>query len=136
MQKLVWTEARVTGGKAVALDLARPEATLGFYRDAFVVAFPAVAADAPRLPDWQSKANFRYRVSGQLTLPAAVPASATVDPAQVVDLTPRRRGDRLEWDAPEGEWIVLRIGHTSTGKTNVAASAAGRGLEIDTVGPS
>lgn len=131
MQQLVWTETTVTGGAHVALDLARPQATLDFYRDAFVIAFPAPADDAVRIADWRTKANFRYRVSGQLSLPAPVPAAASVDPAKVVDLTSRLRGDRLEWDAPPGAWIILRLGHTSTGKLNVAASAAGRGLEID-----
>jgi hypothetical protein len=131
MQKLVWTETNVTGGGRGALDLARPEATLGFYRDAFVVAFPALAADAPRMAGWEAKANFRYRVTGQLALPGEVPGSAVTDPAKVIDLTSRLRGDRLDWEAPAGTWTVLRIGHTSTGKTNVAASAAGRGLEID-----
>ncbi|HWA28026.1 MAG TPA: glycosyl hydrolase [Lacunisphaera sp.] len=131
MQKLVWTETNVAGGGHVALALTRPEATLGFYRDAFVIAFPALAAEAPRIADWQAKANFRYRVTGQLALPADVPIAATVDPAKVIDLTSRLQGDRIEWDAPAGDWTVMRIGHTSTGKNNVAASAAGRGLEID-----
>jgi hypothetical protein len=131
MQRLVSTETTVDGGARVAIDLARPEATLGFYRDAFVIAFPAVAADAPRIVDWQTKTNARYRITGQLALPAEVPATAVVDPAKVLDLTARLHGDRLDWDAPAGRWTVLRIGHTSTGKTNVAASASGRGLEID-----
>jgi hypothetical protein len=131
MQKLVSTETKVTGGTRVAVDLARPPATLDYYRDAFVVAFPALSADAPRVPDWQAKANFRYRVTGQLALPSDGPAAAAIDPTQVIDLTSRLRGDRLEWDAPAGEWTILRLGHTPTGKLNVAASAAGRGLEID-----
>lgn len=131
MQKLVSTETNVTGGAHVSLNLVRPEATLGFYRDAFVVAFPALAPDAPRIPDWQPKANFRYRVTGQMALPPDVPAEAAIDPTKIIDLTSRLTGDRLEWDAPAGTWTVLRIGHTTTGKNNVAASAAGRGLEID-----
>jgi hypothetical protein len=131
MQKLVWTETNVTGGGRVSLDLDRPPATLDFYRDAFVIAFPALATEVPPVADWQTKANFRYRVAGQLALPADVPASAAIDPAKVIDLTSRLQGDRLDWEAPAGVWTVLRIGHTSTGKNNVAASAAGRGLEID-----
>lgn len=131
MQQLVWTETTIAGDSRVTVELARPRSNLGFYRDALVVAYPALAADAPRIPDWQTKANFRYRVSGQLALPGEVAASTAIDPAKVIDLTSKLRGDRLEWDAPLGDWTVLRIGHTSTGKTNVAASAAGRGLEID-----
>jgi hypothetical protein len=131
MQKLAWSELSVTGPGPVAVDLPRPESTLGFYRDAFVIAFPAPAADAPRVPDWQTKSNFRYRVTGQIAVPAEIPAAAALDPAKIIDLSSRLRGDRLEWDVPPGTWKVLRIGHTSTGKHNVAASAAGRGLEID-----
>jgi hypothetical protein len=131
MQQLVCTETIVTGGRTVDLSLAQPQTNLGFYRDALVVAFPAPADDTVRIADWRAKANFRYRVSGQLSLPASVPSAATVDPAQVIDLTARVKAGRLAWDAPPGAWIVLRIGHTPTGKENVAASAAGRGLEID-----
>jgi len=37
----------------------------------------------------------------------------------------------LTWDAPEGDWTILRVGHTPTGKENAPAPDAGRGLEID-----
>src|SRR6478736_4834254 len=255
MQQLVWTETTVAGGRPIELNLKQPQANRGFYRDAFVIAFPALAAErenyedaiarvtagsapvakeslsdgllgtavsldpasplviefrepvelyaltaqpgakgrfprldveasvdgagyaplctvdnpgrhgilapavrgfapvrvrfvrvkatgtgeladfvlhrAPRIDDWVAKANFDYRVTGQLTEPAPVPAAAAVDPRSVVDLTAKLHGDHLAWDAPPGAWTILRIGHTPTGKENVAASAAGRGLEID-----
>ncbi len=35
----------------------------------------------------------------------------------------------LEWNAPNGNWTILRIGHTSTGAQNAPASL--RGLECD-----
>ncbi|MDI1250429.1 MAG: glycosyl hydrolase, partial [Lacunisphaera sp.] len=103
----------------------------------------------PRISDWVAKANFDYRVSGQLNLPEVgrtvpgEPSSASgsagtprptisaIDPRTVVDLTARVQAGRLVWDAPLGAWTILRLGHTPTGKENVAASAAGRGLEID-----
>ena len=57
---------------------------------------------------------------------------ATVDPAQVIDLTSKMDGSgRLNWAAPEGRWTVLRLGHTSTGKDNHPAPEEGRGLECD-----
>jgi hypothetical protein len=260
MQQLVWTETTVVGGGRLAIDLAAPHSNRGFYRDAFVIAFPALPAErvryedalqrvrlgetavdkqilsdgslatklalapatplllefaepvelhaltafpsgtgrfarlnvegsedgktfralctvgasgrhgilapavrsfpsarvrfvrvtaasdgelaefvlhrTPRIDDWVAKANFDYRVSGQLVAPAPVPPSAAIDPAKVVDLTAHVHGNRLEWDAPAGAWTILRIGHTSTGKLNVAASAAGRGLEIDKFSPA
>lgn len=35
------------------------------------------------------------------------------------------------WAVPEGKWRVMRIGYTSTGKTNTPATDAGVGLECD-----
>ena len=261
MQQLVWTETAVAGGRRVELDLVRPHANHDFYRDAFVIAFPSLAAETvpyaealarvtagsggpvdrtvlsdglftttvalkaeapllfefaepvdlaaltalpapkgrfprlqveasvdgaafapvctvtspgrhgivapgarvfapvrarfvrvvpsgdgeiadlvfhrtPRIADWVAKANFDYRVTGQLRRPDPVPAAAAIDPTTVIDLTDKVQGDRLVWEAPAGAWTILRIGHTSTGKTNVAASAAGRGLEIDKFNPA
>ncbi len=90
---------------------------------------------APRLADWPAKANFGYRVSAQLRLPEGA-AGASIDPRTVIDLTAHTRDGRLDWDAPPGAWTILRVGHTTTGKENVAASAAGRGLECDKMDPT
>ncbi len=260
MQQLTWTETSVAGGRRVEIDLVRPHTNEGFYRDAYVIAFPSppaetvpyeqalsrvssggaelskavlsdglfettakVSADSPvlfefvepvelhgltvlpalkgrfprlqieastdgvsftlvctvgapgrhgivapgasafapmrarfvrvtpsregeiadlvfhrtpRIVDWVAKANFDYRVTGQFTFPAPVLSSAAIDPKSVLDLTGKLKGDRLFWDSPAGAWTILRIGHTSTGQKNVAASAAGRGLEIDKFNPS
>lgn len=37
----------------------------------------------------------------------------------------------LTWDAPEGEWVILRMGMTPTGTTNSPASPEATGFEID-----
>ena len=86
---------------------------------------------SPRIKDWTYKANFVYRVSRQVKMPEADAASA-IDPASVIDITTYMDANgRLQWDAPAGEWTILRIGHTATGQRNVSASAAGVGLECD-----
>ena len=87
---------------------------------------------APRLADWNFKANFAYRVGSQVTLPADLQKPFSIDPAQVRDLSPQMdpRG-RLTWDVPAGAWTILRLGQTSTGQKNVSASEAGTGLECD-----
>jgi hypothetical protein len=38
---------------------------------------------------------------------------------------------KISWDAPEGEWVVLRIGQTTTGHLNNPAPIGGSGLECD-----
>ncbi len=38
---------------------------------------------------------------------------------------------KLTWDVPEGDWTILRIGHTPTGAVNAPSTDSGRGLECD-----
>jgi hypothetical protein len=57
---------------------------------------------------------------------AAFPAANVIPAGAVVDLT-----GRADWDAPPGDWTVVRIGHTSTGIMNHPASPATIGLECD-----
>lgn len=48
------------------------------------------------------------------------------DPAGVIDLSDKLQADgTLDWDVPAGNWTVLRIGHTPTGKTNGPTSFSG-----------
>jgi len=55
-----------------------------------------------------------------------------VTPEKVVDLTAKVSADgALEWDVPEGEWIVSRTAMLTTGVTNSPASPEATGLEID-----
>ena len=44
------------------------------------------------------------------------PVEAEVDPASVLNLTASMDSKgNLNWDAPEGDWTVVRMGHTTTG---------------------
>jgi hypothetical protein len=51
-------------------------------------------------------------------------------PARIVNLT-----GKIKWVAPDGDWIVLRLGHTPTGAHNAPATKAGVGLECDKFNP-
>jgi hypothetical protein len=51
---------------------------------------------------------------------------------KVVELTAQMDASgRLNWNVPPGNWTVLRIGHTTTGKVNHPAPAESLGLECD-----
>ena len=55
-----------------------------------------------------------------------------IDPSEVTDLTQFLAADgTLEWDVPEGEWIILRTGMTPTGTKNSPASPEATGYEVD-----
>lgn len=94
---------------------------------------------AVRVPNWQAKANFvvpglgSYGPEGPAPVPEVPPdPGSVIDPESVVDLTARMDAEgRLEWEAPAGNWTVLRFGHTSTGKQNSPAPDGGEGLECD-----
>ncbi|MCE7798272.1 glycoside hydrolase [Sphingobium sufflavum] len=55
-----------------------------------------------------------------------------IEPGSVIDLTSKMAGDgRLDWTAPKGNWRILRIGYSLTGKTNAPATVEATGLEVD-----
>jgi hypothetical protein len=65
----------------------------------------------------------------------ATPKVATADAirkSEVIDLTSMMRADgKLEWTAPPGRWVILRMGYSLLGITNHPASAEATGLEVD-----
>ncbi|MCX6880374.1 MAG: glycosyl hydrolase [Verrucomicrobia bacterium] len=53
---------------------------------------------------------------------------------QVVDLTSMvDQAGQLDWDVPQGNWQVMRIGHTLHGKPTSCVGSGPGGLEIDTM---
>jgi len=86
-----------------------------------------------RVENLLGKAAFvRWDAPTMRTVTAVVPAEAVVDREGVLDLTDRLDGEgRLTWDVPEGDWTILRLGYTPTGKNNHPAPEGGEGLECD-----
>ena len=86
MKKVVSSELKITGPARFTDTLPRPEIVDGYYQDIWVQAF---------------------RVKDE---------SKVVDRESLIDLTNRLTNDgRLEWEVPEGQWVVLRYGYTLTG---------------------
>jgi hypothetical protein len=141
MKVLAISETTVSsdGSKRVEVDLSQPAAQQNFYKDAFVLAIPA-PADNARIENWNTKAGFPGGRGGgglgsrgaQPAAPAANSSSPGIDPAKVVDLGKNMNDQgRLTWDAPAGNWIILRIGYTTTGAQNRPGPDGGTGLECD-----
>jgi hypothetical protein len=86
---------------------------------------------AARIPHWTRKALFT-RTPGFGADAVEVPRGSVIDPSKVLDITQYMDSEsRLSWDAPEGTWMVLRIGQTTTGVQNHPAPDGGWGLECD-----
>ncbi|MBN2211465.1 MAG: hypothetical protein JW709_08740 [Sedimentisphaerales bacterium] len=140
MQKLVWTQTSLHGPKPEEVVLPAPPIVGDYYREVRVLAFPAPQGNA-RIDNVvyksvQQTTDFLYMGRSSL-LPTRVnwpepKREEIIDRRQIMDLTDKMAPDgKLTWDVPEGDWIVLRLGHTLTGKKNHPAPAGGCGWECD-----
>lgn len=84
-------------------------------------------AAMPVIDGYEGKAGEVWR----LGRPSELPDSLCVNMRSVVDLGKYMDASgHLVWKAPGGYWMILRMGHTSTGHTNATGGAA-KGLECD-----
>lgn len=61
-----------------------------------------------------------------------IPPSLVIPRAGVADISSSMDAQgHLVWDVPAGDWTILRLGHTPTGKNNHPAPPEGTGLECD-----
>ena len=85
----------------------------------------------PQFNDWASSTGREKEAFGDFR-PLTVVDDNPLDSARAVDLTSRLKPDgSLDWTAPDGEWLVLRMGYTASGKKNHPATAEGLGYEVD-----
>ena len=62
----------------------------------------------------------------------ALPAEGIALKSSVIDLSSRLQPNgQLDWDAPAGEWIIYRFGHTTMGALIQPAQPQATGLECD-----
>ncbi|MCX6895395.1 MAG: glycosyl hydrolase, partial [Verrucomicrobia bacterium] len=85
----------------------------------------------PQFNDWGAAICRDKETFGDFR-PLLLAGDQPLNPARAVDLTSRMQPDgTLAWDAPVGEWLVLRMGCTTSGKKNHPAKAEGMGFEVD-----
>lgn len=105
-----------------------------FRSDQIRIAGGASLWNRQRIDLWQAKAGMlahpEHGGGADRYLPAGGTEEAGISPSSIVDLT-----GKASWVAPDGDWIVLRIGHTPTGSHNAPATKAGVGLECDKFNP-
>lgn len=158
MKVTTFTETAFRGPGRFSGILPRTAKDNGFYEDIAVLAYPTPKAGAT-LSDFDSKRGAARRIQRKMTLierplgefdDSKFPKAAgirrdtkefgkemVVAKDEIVDLTSRMDAEgRLEWDAPEGDWTILRIGFICKGKKNHPASKFGRGLEVDKLSAS
>ncbi len=98
----------------------------------FAISAFSLGADA-RVNEAERKAGFFTFVNDYYALATDPQAVATAVPqSAVIDLTAHMRDDgTLDWKPPAGQWRVLRLGYSLTGKINHPAPPDATGLEVD-----
>ncbi|KEO74278.1 glycosyl hydrolase [Anditalea andensis] len=83
-----------------------------------------------RINQYEGKSGAVWRISERST-DVDIPTNAVVSKEELINISDKMSGDgNLLWHAPEGDWMIMRFGHTSTGHTN-ATGGGGKGLEVD-----
>jgi len=142
-KKLTWSEIRLTGATNFSGKLPLPSSRENFYRDLFVVAYQ-VPTNLP--PGRKPLQNQREKALLTALRPFSAPSSAPlfqefratpgeedVDAANVIDLTKNLSPDgTLNWNAPAGDWQILRFGCTLNDHCLVSTCSEGwDGYAID-----
>jgi hypothetical protein len=103
------------------------------WKQSLKIHFIRLSSDV-RIHQYEGKAGFVWRVSPRTTS-AQIPNELCVNKSSLIDITSfMDKSGRLQWEAPTGDWTILRMGHTSTGQTN-ATGGKGSGLECDKLNP-
>lgn len=91
-------------------------------------------SDEPVINQYQAKNGSVWRVARE-TYDGAVSIAQSVPLESIVNLTDKMDAEgNLNWKAPPGNWVIVRIGHTSQGHTNYTGGG-GLGLECDKFNP-
>lgn len=129
MQFLTWSEMPIHGPRHFDGVLVEPDKKLGYYQDIACYAIRQPANDKFRIDNIRAKAAFDR---GDRIAPdsGSIPADASIALADVkqVKMGP---GGQVSIDIPDGDWTIVRMGHTPTGAQNEPSPASGLGSEVD-----
>ena len=145
-KRITYSEIRVSGGKEGAIKLEQPATKNDYYKDIAVLAFPV---DDSKVSD-EPIHSLEYKLSIH-ELGGSAPDcrflidNKEIDPREkitgtpyiinksdIIDLSAMTDADgNLNWNVPEGEWIIMRVGYTPTGAKVSTSSRNYQGLVLD-----
>ncbi len=139
---LTWTRTQVRGGMLVHVILPQPAEQNDFYRQIAVLAYPLHAGtDLRPLSGLRARSaaidtGFSMPSSDWMLTSKARPDAPPQRPDAAINEVVDVRGfvsanGQLNWQAPAGEWEILRIGYTNSDARVSTASGAWQGRAID-----
>ena len=146
MKHLVYSETEISGNKKVNIQLPIPEQRSTtwhkmsdpYYEDVAVYAIPNSVK--PIIEDINEKALYeRDPYSSKPNVKPYLPALANyeepakskiLEPSEIINVTEFLQADgHLIWDAPAGDWTIIRMGKRVTGASSRPAPDPAIGLE-------
>lgn len=140
MKKIVWSEVDITGGKALSMELPQPENKL-LYQDVLVQAIPTkpgAPVQNEAIANWKKK-SFNEKIGWKGIYPLhqlredfdGDGIRMAIRKNEIIDLTENYKNGKLEWNAPAGNWTIIRYGYTCTGARTSTNSDGWAGLSVD-----
>ena len=144
MKKIVWTEVDVTGGKTISMELPQPEKKL-MYADICVQAIPkkeGAPVQNEAIQNWKKK-TFNEKIGWKGVYPLHELREdfdgdgklMAIRKSEIIDLTANCKNGKLQWNAPKGDWTIIRYGYTCTGARTSTNSDGWEGLSVDHLSP-
>lgn len=137
-KQIVTSEIKVNGGSKISEKLPLPKINDGYYMDLVVLAIPSKSFPGRQpIRDFQNKAATKevgWSVPETRPLLFDVPGTPGEEDArltEVIDLTAKFRDGTLTWDAPAGEWTVIRMGYSATHAEVSTSSGKWQGRVLD-----
>jgi hypothetical protein len=92
---------------------------------------------AARKNNWESEAGWTLRSIVRDNEHPQQSPETFVNQNKIQDIsTAMNAQGQLKWEAPQGKWTILRIGHVNTGQRNAPAPPEGTGWECDKLSES
>jgi hypothetical protein len=140
MKKIVWSEIDITGGKHISMELPQPETKL-MYADICVQAIPrkpGIPVQNDAIQYWKKK-TFNEKIGWKGVYPLHELRDNYPEPGtdialkknEIIDITASFKNGKLDWNAPAGEWTIIRYGYTCTGARTSTNSDGWEGLSVD-----
>ena len=141
---LTWTRTEIKGGLHIEVHLVAPATKNDFYRPIAVLAYPLRhGVMLSQQPDGSPLGARAAMTEAGRSMPDATGMlnpgdspndmqAADTSVSEVQNVSSKMRADgTLVWDAPAGDWEVLRIGHTNSDARVSTSSGGWQGLAID-----
>jgi len=129
MQEVCWSTQKANGNSHVDVQLLRPIVNTRANMRFPIYDSVTHLIDYPMIP---ARSSY-YKDIAVL----AMPARGIVKKDSIINITDKMDASgRLKWDAPPGNWMIYRFGHTTTGALIQPAQPQATGLECDKMNPA